>query len=289
MVSGGAGRPAASRYMRCGDYEIHYLEWGHENDPSIIMWHGLARTCRDFDVLAARLSSTYRVICPDTLGRGLSQWSRAARDEYCLDYYVGLAAELVGRLGLRHLSWVGTSMGGAIGLGAAAGALRERIDALVLNDIGPSLPAAAVERIGSYVGHPPSFDTVTEMESWMREAYRPFGWQSDEQWRSMAEHSLRRLPDGRLTLHYDPRIVEQLDTHAQDFELWQAYDSLRIPVLLLRGADSDLLPETTADAMTRRGPRARRVDFPGCGHAPALNVEAQIREIEHFLAGVPVP
>ena len=273
----------ASHYLRCSNHEIHYLDWGDSKNTPIIMWHGLARTCRDFDVLAARLSRRFRVICPDTLGRGLSQWSSVPARDYCMDAYVALAGELVEALGLRRLHWIGTSMGGAIGLRAAAGPLRERIATLVLNDIGPTLPSVAVERIRDYVGRPPSFDTVLELEAWMRQAYLPFGWQSDAQWRSMAEHSLRRLPDGRLGLHYDPAIAAQLSTRPEDFELWAAYDSLRQPVLLLRGADSDLLSPEIADAMTRRGPRARRVDFAGCGHAPALNVDDQIHEIEGFL------
>lgn len=273
----------SSNYIRCGAYEIHYLEWGLRQAPCVIMWHGLARTGRDFDVLAERLSCNFRVICPDTLGRGLSQWSSEPEVEYSLDYYVELATELVLRLELSRVHWVGTSMGGAIGLRAGAGALRGRMCSLVLNDIGPTLPRPALERIRAYVGQPPSFDTVGELEKWMRQAYRPYGWQSDSQWRSMAENSLRRLPDGRLTLHYDPAIVSQLSAHPQDYELWEAYDSLALPVLLLRGADSDLLLPDVADAMTRRGPRARRLDFAGCGHAPALNVEEQMREVEQFL------
>lgn len=278
-----AERPFGSNYLRCGNHEIHYLEWGESRHPAIVMWHGLARTGRDFDIIASRLSWNFRVICPDTLGRGLSQWSSEPARDYCMDAYVDLATALVEGLGLRRLHWIGTSMGGAIGLRAAAGPLRERIATLVLNDIGPTLPRVALERIRDYVANPPRFDTVAELEAWMRQAYLPFGWQSDPQWRSMAEHSLRRLPDGRLTLHYDPAIASQLSARPDDYELWAAYDSLRQPVLLLRGADSDLLTPEVAQAMTRRGPRARRVDFAGCGHAPALNVDAQIHEIERFL------
>ncbi|MBU6442177.1 MAG: alpha/beta hydrolase [Betaproteobacteria bacterium] len=279
----GSGPPCASNYLRCGKHEIHYLEWGFSDRFPIIMWHGLARTGRDFDVIAGRLSESFRVICPDTIGRGLSQWSSEPARDYCMEAYAELAVQLVEGLGLRRLHWIGTSMGGAIGLRAAAGPLRERIATLVLNDIGPTLPRVALERIRDYVGRPPSFATVAELEAWMRQAYLPFGWQSDAQWRSMAEHSLRRLPDGRLTLHYDPAIASQLSSRPRDYEQWEAYDSLTLPVLLLRGADSDLLPPEIAEAMSCRGPRARRVDFAGCGHAPALNVDDQIHEIEGFL------
>ncbi|KDD49042.1 alpha/beta hydrolase family protein [Bordetella bronchiseptica OSU553] len=278
----------ASHYARCAGRELHYVEWGRRDAPPLVMWHGLARTGRDFDDLAQALADRYRIICPDTIGRGLSQWSSRPAQEYCLDFYATLACELLDRLGLSEVRWVGTSMGGAIGMHGAATALRGRITHLVLNDIGPTLPAPAIERILAYAGAPPAFDTVGELEAWLRSAYRPYGWLSDAQWRRMAETSLRRLPDGRVTTHYDPAIVGQFRHHPTDYERWSEYDSLRIPVLLLRGADSDLLLPEVAHAMTQRGPRARRIDFPDCGHAPALNVTAQIQAIADFLAA-PAP
>ncbi|KAG1446002.1 hypothetical protein G6F57_017431 [Rhizopus arrhizus] len=175
-------------------------------------------------------------------------------------------------------------MGGATGMHAAATTLRGRISHLVVNDIGPELPQPAIDRILAYAGNPPAFDTVTELEAWLRVAYKPYGWQSDEQWRRMAETSVRRLPDGRVTAHYDPAIVGQFSHHPGDYNRWSGYDSLRMPVLLLRGAESDLLLPDVANAMTQRGPRATRIDFPDCGHAPALNVAPQIDAIRRFLA-----
>lgn len=283
--SGGAGSPARSKscYLRCGNHEIHYLEWGDESLPPVIAWHALARNARDFDYLATNLSTRYRLICPDTIGRGLSQWSAAPRRDYCMDAYVRLAAELLDALGLQRVRWIGTSMGGAIGMHGAATVLRNRISALVLNDIGPTLPKAAAERIVAYVGAPPAFDAMTGLEDWLRTTYRPFGRQRDEEWRVMAETSARRLPDGRFTLHYDPAIVRQLADWPEDFELWADYDTLRIPVLVLRGAESDVLPADVADDMTRRGPCARRIDYAGCGHAPALNTDDRVDAIERFL------
>lgn len=274
----------ASRYLRCGGRELHYMEWGAADAPAVIMWHGLARTGRDFDELARALADSYRVICPDTIGRGLSQWSPDPVAEYRLDFYAALARALLDGLSLTRVRWVGTSMGGATGMHAAATTLRGRISHLVVNDIGPELPQAAVRRILDYAGAPPAFDTVTELEAWLRAAYKPYGWQSDEQWRRMAETSMRRLPDGRVTAHYDPAIVGQFSHHPADYDRWDGYDSLRLPVLLLRGVDSDLLPPEVADAMTRRGPRAQRIDFPDCGHAPALNVAPQIDAVGRFLA-----
>ncbi|WYX28550.1 alpha/beta hydrolase [Achromobacter denitrificans] len=274
----------ASRYLRCEGRELHYTEWGAADAPPHHVGHGLARTGRDFDDLAQALAGDYRIICPDTIGRGLSQWSPDPAAEYRLDFYAALARALLDGLALARVRWVGTSMGGATGMHAAATTLRDRISHLVVNDIGPELPQAAIQRILDYVGTPPAFDTVTELEGWLRVAYKPYGWQSDEQWRRMAETSMRRLPDGRVTAHYDPAIVGQFSHHPDDYARWSGYDSLRMPVLLLRGADSDLLLPEVADAMTRRGPRAQRIDFPDCGHAPALNVAPQIEAIRQFLA-----
>lgn len=274
----------ASRYLRCEGRELHYTEWGAPDAPPLVMWHGLARTGRDFDELAQALAPDYRIICPDTIGRGLSQWSPDPVAEYRLDFYARLARALLDGLALASVRWVGTSMGGAIGMHAAATTLRDRISRLVVNDIGPELPRAAVRRILDYAGDPPAFDTVTELETWLRAAYKPYGWQSDEQWRRMAETSMRRLPDGRVTAHYDPAIVGQFSHHPDDYDRWSGYDSLRMPLLLLRGAESDLLLPEVAEAMTRRGPRAQRIDFPDCGHAPALNVAPQIEAVRQFLA-----
>ncbi|MBO9330547.1 alpha/beta fold hydrolase [Achromobacter xylosoxidans] len=274
----------ASRYLRCEGRELHYTEWGAPDAPPLVMWHGLARTGRDFDELAQALAPDYRIICPDTIGRGLSQWSPDPVAEYRLDFYARLARALLDGLALASVRWVGTSMGGAIGMHAAATTLRDRISRLVVNDIGPELPRAAIRRILDYAGDPPAFDTVTELETWLRAAYKPYGWQSDEQWRRMAETSMRRLPDGRVTAHYDPAIVGQFSHHPDDYDRWSGYDSLRMPLLLLRGAESDLLLPEVAEAMTRRGPRAQRIDFPDCGHAPALNVAPQIEAVRQFLA-----
>lgn len=274
-----------SHYLHCEGREIHYLEWGAGRDEVVIAWHGLARTCRDMDDLAAHLATRYRVICPDTIGRGLSQWSPEPAREYCLDFYVKLAVSLVDQLGLTDFHWVGTSMGGAIGTLAAAGPLRGRIRRLVLNDNGPSLAAPAISRIRSYAGAPAAFDTVSELEQYFRQVYKPYGGLSDAQWRRLTESSVRRLPDGRVTPHYDPAMVQQFIQYPDDYERWEAWDSLALPVLCLRGEDSDLLLEETAEAMRSRGPRAVVATIAGCGHAPALNVPEQLALVERFLGG----
>jgi pimeloyl-ACP methyl ester carboxylesterase len=281
----------SSRYATCAGREIHYTEWGAEHRPTVIAWHGLARTGRDMDELAAHLCGRFRVICPDTLGRGFSQWSEDPHSEYTLAFYAKIAGELFDRLGIEEAHWVGTSMGGAIGTVCAGGLLQPqlkgRIKSLVLNDNAPKLAEPALDRIRAYAGNPPAFATMAELEAFYRQVYKPFGWLSDAQWRRLAETSMRRLDDGRVTPHYDPAMVRQFIDHPDDYEIWEHYDRIDVPVLCLRGAESDLvLRETTAEMM-RRGPGARGltriVEVQGCGHAPALNVPEQLELVTSFI------
>ncbi|HSW18370.1 MAG TPA: alpha/beta hydrolase [Ramlibacter sp.] len=280
-----------SRYIACAGRQIHYTEWGADNKVTVIAWHGLARTCRDMDELAAHLAPRFRVICPDTIGRGLSQWSPDPHNEYKLSFYARLAADLLEQLGVARVHWVGTSMGGAIGTVCAGGLveprMRGRIASLVLNDNAPRLASAALDRIRAYAGNPPAFDTVTELEAFFRQAYKPFGWLSDAQWRRLAETSTRRLPDGRVTPHYDPAMVRQFIDHPNDYDLWADWDAIEAPVLCLRGVDSDLVQRDATAEMLTRGPGARGlvrvVEVPGCGHAPALNVPEQLDLVTDFI------
>lgn len=272
-----------SRYVTCLGRELHLTEWGDPAAPTVIAWHGLARSGRDFDDFARALSPRWHVVCPDTLGRGLSQWAVDPAKEYCLAFYVEQAEALLDLLGLDKVHWVGTSMGGAIGTLGAATRLRGRIKRLVLNDNGPELAAPALARIQAYAGQPPSFTTVSELEAYFRLIYASFGALSDAQWLHLTETSLRRLPDGRVTPHYDPALVQQFAHHPDDYGLWAAWDQLDLPVLCLRGEASTLLTAETAQAMRERGPRAAVALIPGCGHAPALNTPEQISLIERFL------
>lgn len=281
----------SSNYVTCAGREIHYTEWGAQHGATVIAWHGLARTGRDMDELAERLCGRFRVICPDTLGRGLSQWSADPHSEYTLAFYARIAADLFERLGIQKAHWVGTSMGGAIGTVCAGGLLQPqlkgRIRSLVLNDNAPRLAAPALERIKAYAGNPPAFGTMAELEAFFRQVYKPYGWLSDAQWRRLTETSARRLPDGQLAPHYDPAMVRQFTDHPNDYDTWDHYDGIQVPVLCLRGAESDLvLPDATAE-MLRRGPGARGlarvVEVPGCGHAPALNVPEQLDLVASFI------
>ncbi|MGC3986132.1 MAG: alpha/beta hydrolase [Pseudorhodoferax sp.] len=281
----------SSHYVVCAGREIHYTAWGAADAPVVIAWHGLARTGRDMDELAMHLADRYRVVCPDTIGRGLSQWSPAPREEYCIAFYVRLAEALLDALGIASAHWVGTSMGGAIGMACAGGLLapgmRTRIRSLVLNDNAPQLADAAIARIRAYAGQPPAFATVTELEAFFRQAYAPYGWLGDAQWRRLTETSTRRLPDGRVTPHYDPAMVGQFVDHPDDYLLWDAYDAIAAPVLCLRGAQSDLVLPETVQAMRGRGPgaagRLQVIEMPDCGHAPALNVASQLDPVRAFI------
>jgi pimeloyl-ACP methyl ester carboxylesterase len=237
------------------------------------------------DEIAAHLASRFRVICPDTIGRGLSQWSPQPENEYCLEFYGRLAVSLADQLGLAAFHWLGTSMGGAIGIHLAAGALKGRIRRLVLNDIGPKLGESAVQRIRSYAGNPAQFDRISELEHYFRTIYKPYGWLSDEQWRRLAETSARRMPDGKVTPHYDPKMVLQFECHPGDYDQWEQWDAIDVPTLCLRGETSDLLLADVAEEMRKRGPRAVVVTIPGCGHAPALNVPDQLALVERFFNG----
>ena len=280
-----------SHYLPCHGFNIHYTVWGDASLPVVIAWHGLARTGRDFDALAEQLAPHYRVICPDTIGRGLSQWSKAPHNDYSFATYARITLDLMNALQIERAHWIGTSMGGALGTVCAAGlevpALQGRIRSLILNDIAPEISTAAVERIKAYAGQPPAFDTVPELEAFFRQAYAPFGFQTDAQWTHLAETSTRRLPDGRVTPHYDPAITQQFFREVPEYPMWTEYDALTLPVMVMRGTNSDLISPDTLRTMHMRGPGKlgllRTEEIAGCGHAPALNVPAQWDLVMAFL------
>lgn len=273
-----------SSFVACGGYEVHVTEWGDPANETVVLWHGLARTGRDFDPLARILQDRYHLIAPDTLGRGLTQWATNPRRDYCLSVYGDHALALLDHYGLDTVRWVGTSMGGALGMHLAGGRMRDRISHLVINDIAPDLVPAAIQRILTYAGNPPDFATVGELEAFLRTVYKPYGWLPDAQWQHMAETSTRRRDDGRVTVHYDPMMVEQFRSHPDDYCQWDAYDAIKARVMLYRGAESDLITPEWADEMANRGPRAQVMTFDGMGHAPALNVPEQTAPIVEFLA-----
>lgn len=263
-----------------------YAQWGQGHADAVTLCvHGLTRTGRDFDALAARLVETpgRRVLCPDVLGRGRSDWL-ADPMGYSYPHYCADMAALIARAGAEQVDWVGTSMGGLIGLFLAA-TPGTPIRRLVMNDVGPLLPQAALERIKSYVGSAPTFATWAEGEAHLRRVHAPFGALSDAQWHHLATHSLRE-ENGSWRLAYDPAIALPLAAlPAEDIDLWAVWDQVRCPVLVLRGAESDLLSRETTAEMARRHPLCQVVELPNCGHAPALMDPAQIETIAAWLEG----
>ena len=207
--------------------------------------------------------------------------------EAAFDFYARLAAAFCDALGITRMHWAGTSMGGALGIklaSPAGGLLAGRIARLVLNDMGPHTAPAAIERIRTYAGNPAAFDRVSELEAYFRTVYKPFSSLTDIEWTKLTETSTRRLPDGRVTPHYDPAMVRQFINFPCDYDMWPQYDAIDIPVLVLRGTHSDLLLAEVATQMQTRGPRARLIEIPDCGHTPSLNVAQQIEMVERFLA-----
>lgn len=270
-----------------GFHRVAYHEWGEPASPRVaVCVHGLTRTGQDFDDLAGALAGVagYRVACPDLPGRGESAWLPRPED-YAYPVYLSDLTALLARLDAEAVDWVGTSLGGLLGLMLAAQP-GSPIRRLVLNDVGPFLPKAALERIGAYVGTDPRFESLGALEAYLRHVHAPFGPLTDEQWRRLAEKSARRLPDGAWALHYDPAIGAAVRAvPPQDVDLWTLWDAVRCPVLVLRGAESDVLLRETAEEMARRGPRARLVELPGVGHAPALLAPDQIGVVREWLVG----
>jgi pimeloyl-ACP methyl ester carboxylesterase len=275
---------ARSAYVTCAGAELHVTHWGDPANPAVVMWHGLARTGRDFDEIALALSGRFFVMCPDTLGRGLSSWARDAAVDYSYAAYGAHALAILEHFRVGTVRWIGTSMGGLLGVTLAAGVLKDRITHLVVNDIGPSLPAEAARRIAGYVGSPPVFATMLELEQWLRKNYAPFGSNTEAFWRRMTDTSARRTDSGAVTVHYDPQIVTQFTLHRSDLDCWHHWDNVTAQTLLLRGRQSDVLPPAVAQEMLARGPRPRSVEFDGCGHAPTLTSEEQIEVVREFIA-----
>ena len=244
----------------CGLHQVAYWEWGRSDNPQVLVCvHGLSRQGRDFDVIAQRLSARFRVICPDVVGRGESEWLGDPRN-YQLPQYVSDMVTLLARLGVGQVDWLGTSMGGLIGLALAA-MPASPIKRLILNDVGPTIEFVALQRIASYLGRAPQFENCQQGADYLRGISQSFGPHTDEQWLALSRAMFK--PDGdRCRLHYDPRIGQGLAgltpelAKAGEAQLWAAYDAVRCPTLLLRGGDSDLLTRTTAELMTQRGPRA---------------------------------
>lgn len=298
-------------YVSCpdaeGQHRMGFWQWGDARAPHVVVCvHGLSRQGRDFDMLAqellVRAGEPLRIACPDVAGRGRSEWLRNPMGyqvpQYVADM-VALLAKLQAQAPIATLDWVGTSMGGLIGMGVAAmgaappaagaAVLPVPVRRLVLNDVGPQIQWEALARIGTYLGQTGRFASLAEAADAMWAISRSFGPHSPEEWLALSRHMVRPLPDGGFTLHYDPAIAVPFRTLTPEAALqgqealWQVYDRITARTLLVRGAESDLLRRDTALAMTQRGPRARLVEFAGVGHAPTLVATDQVDAVASFL------
>ena len=279
-----------------GLHRMAYWSWGDPANPRVLVCvHGLSRQGRDFDTLARDLCADYRVICPDVVGRGQSDWLREPMG-YGIPTYVADMVALVARLGVAQVDWVGTSMGGLIGLGVAAlqtaAGSPGLVGKLVLNDVGPVIEPASLQRIGSYLGQPAHWASAEDAADALLSISHGFGPHTPEEWLALTRPQLLKHESGTgYKIHYDPAIALPFRAATPAMAamgealLWQAYDRLTCPTLLLRGAQSDLLSAATALAMTQRGPHAQLVEFAGVGHAPTLVQADQRAAVKKFLLG----
>ncbi len=289
-------------YVTCpdadGGHRMAYWQWGaSECDHVLVCVHGLSRQGRDFDVLAQALceksGNTIRVVCPDVVGRGQSDWLKNPMG-YQIPAYAGDMLALLAQLKPRTLDWLGTSMGGLIGLilaGSPDLPLPTPVRRLVLNDVGPVMQWQALQRIGVYLGQPVQFDSLQQAADALWADSTTFGPHTPAQWLALSGPMVKPLPGvpGKLTLHYDPAIAVPFRTVTAESVaqgeamLWQLYDNIKASTLLIRGAESDLLSVATAQAMTQRGPHARLIEFAGVGHAPTFVVDDQVQAVLSFL------
>ena len=271
------GLSAAGFHRNC------YWEWDStlSNAPVLVAVHGLTRNGRDFDTIARVLTDRFRVVCPDVVGRGKSDRLPDGA-LYSYPQYLADAAALIARVATGPVDWLGTSMGGLVGMMLAAQPLTP-IRRLIVNDVGPFVPRESLERIGTYAGADPRFPDLAGLEAYLRRVYADFGNLSDADWAHMARHSACPLPDGGFGLAYDPAIAGAFKAGPiADVDLWPIWDRIQCPVLVLRGARSDLLLPGTAARMASKA-NVTLVEFPDCGHAPALMDAVQIGAVRDWL------
>lgn len=273
-----------------GAHHIAYTEWGDPHNPHVVICvHGLTRNCRDFDFLARALETRCRVFCVDVVGRGQSGWLDNAQDYDHYQLYIADAISLLTHIRDQYndnlkVDWVGISMGGLIGMMAAIQSTVP-IHRLVMSDIGPLVPVAALKRMSAYVGKDMHFGSFEELEAYVKQISAPFGPLTDDQWRHLVIHSMRKFDDKTYGFRYDPKISVSFKQHAlqNDVDLWEYWDKLQVPTLVLRGAESDVLLEKTATEMQLRGPKAKIIELSGIGHAPILLDNKQIAIVKDFL------
>lgn len=299
-----------SEFININDRCIHVRVYNPQCKKTVVCWHGLARNSFDFEIIAMELGKTNRVICPDTIGRGLSQWAQNPKVEYTYPNYIAIAIGICNYFDIEKMNWIGTSMGGLIGIVLSSNFYKETISRLIINDIGPTVPPDALKRIIEYTsGKQPMFDTFIEYQDYLKQLYGIWGERTDKQWNKMTETSLRRTSTGQFTVHFDPRIIETPDTTSTDttstdktstdktppdktvsdealpeITLWEPFNMIECPILLLHGLNSDVLTLDIVEQMKLSQLKMKVVSFQNCGHAPGLHTQDQIDPILKFLA-----
>ncbi|WP_085580188.1 alpha/beta fold hydrolase [Thalassospira mesophila] len=276
------GRRVRDVFVKLCGYETRIRQWGTPGKPVIVMVHGLARLSTDFDILARELTDDYFILCPDIVGRGYSAWAQNPDEEYVPGFYAAQMIEMLDHFNIDHCSWIGTSMGGIIGM-VVADVAPKRIDRILLNDIGPELAQDAVDRIKAYVGGTPEFASIAEIDAIMRVIYAPFGLENDAEWAELAMYSARRLPNGKYAMHYDPRVMEVFRDQIDDYDGWDIFNRLSCPLTMFSGVQSDLVPEPIVKKMQAAKPEMHLVSLENCGHAPYLNTRGQVESVKIFL------
>lgn len=275
-------RPRTGR-VRCisrhGFHNIAYRDWGNEASPNkVLCVHGLTRNSHDFDPLAARLAAHSRVICPDLAGRGDSDWLSDPADYNLLQYNMDMTV-LSAKFGYESFDWIGTSLGGLMGI-ALAGIENSPVRRLIVNDVAPEIPYSALHRITRYMGDAPHFPDLGSVEQHLRTTLAPFGPMTDDDWARMARHSVLAAESGYV-MHHDPGIMQNFRRYSvfMHFSLWRYWDKIKCPILILRGKDSDFLTGSLLRKMLDRLPQAEAIEFDGVGHTPTLNAPEQIDPI----------
>ena len=267
-----------------GLHRMSYYEWGERDNPRVLVCvHGLTRNGSDFDALASALSGHYRVICPDVVGRGRSGRLRDPA-AYAVPQYVADMVTLIARLNVDSVHWLGTSMGGLIGMALAAQE-GSPIRKLALNDVGPLITVESLQRIAGYVGNDPDWATIDEALAYVKAVSAPFGPLTEAQWYALTESSIVQRSDGRWAFRYDPGIAASFRAAfvEREIDLWPLYQAITCPTLAIRGSESDLMTRETWLRMGDCGPRAKLAEVPGVGHAPMFQSDEQIGIVRDFL------
>lgn len=267
-----------------GPHNIFYKEWGDENNANVLFCsHGLTRNSGDFDYFCSKMEDTYRIACPDMPGRGQSDW--LAKENYQFPLYISAASSLITRLGVAKLDWLGTSMGGVLGMFMAAQP-NTPIRKLVLNDVGPFASRESQLNIAKYAGNDERFDTFEEVIAYFKNIYASWGNVSDDHWNNVARQSSCKRDNGTYSLAYDPAIIAPLKENLDaitDINMWPIFEAIQIPILLIHGVESTVLTTELAQEMKLRNKNLELFDCPGTGHAPSLMEDYQVKVIRDWL------